>query len=438
LKRKAAFYTLGCKVNQYETNAMEKLFVEGGYEIVPFTEYADVYVVNTCTVTSVGDKKSRQILRRAKGQNPDAVIAAVGCMAQISPDEVKKLKVADVIIGTNHKGDILDAVNRVIEEKNSITLIDDVLKTDVFEETPLDFFEGRERAYIKIQEGCDRYCSYCIIPYARGAVRSRDEKEILKEAKRLGDGGFCEVVLTGIHVASYGRGSDTNLGRLLQKLSEIESIKRIRMSSIDPKAFTDEFIDILASLPKVCPHFHISLQSGSDLVLKKMNRRYTSDEYYDVLTKLREKIPSVSITTDVITGFPYESEEEFEASCRFVEKCGFAAVHIFPYSERKGTPAAKFPCSVEKSVRAERAKKMAEVAGKGKTGFMQKFIGEKMQVLIEQKTKNGLYEGFTDNYLKTVVSGDLIPGRIYSVTIGEIKGECLVGLNPVIIDKSGK
>lgn len=435
MKRKAAFFTLGCKVNQYETNAMEKLFSENGYEIVPFTGFADVYVVNTCTVTSIGDKKSRQMLRRAKGINPDAVIVAAGCMAQVAPDEIKKMDTVDVIIGTNHKSEILEAVEKAVADKKTISLIDDVSKTDFFEETPLSTFEGRERAYIKIQEGCDRFCSYCIIPYARGAVRSRDEEEIIAEAIRLGKNGFCEIVLTGIHVASYGRGKNTNLAFLLKRLSEIDTIKRIRTSSIDPVAFTDEFVDTVASLPKVCPHFHISLQSGSDLVLKKMNRRYSSDEYFAVLQKLRKKIPSVAITTDVITGFPYETDEEFEASCNFVKKCGFASAHIFPYSERKGTPAAKFPCSVPKNVRAERAKIMTKISEESKLSFMKQFVGKKMNVLIEQKTKDGYFEGFTDNYIKTLVSGDVIPGRIYGISISGIEGESLMATNPVIIDK---
>ncbi len=436
MNKKVAFYTLGCKVNQYETNAMEKIFLEGGYEVVPFTEFADVYVVNTCTVTSVGDKKSRQILRRARGQNPSAIIAAVGCMAQVSPEEIKKMGAADVIVGTNHKGDILRAVENAAKEK--AFLIDDVSKTDVFEETPLSTFEGRERAYIKIQEGCDRFCSYCIIPYARGAVRSRDEEDIIAEAIRLGENGFCEIVLTGIHVASYGRGKNTNLASLLKRLSEIETIKRIRTSSIDPVAFTDEFVDTVALLPKVCPHFHISLQSGSDLILKKMNRRYTTDEYFSVLQKLREKIPHVAITTDIITGFPYETDEEFAATCSFVKKCSFAAAHIFPYSERKGTPAAKFPCSVPKNIRAERAKVITKISNESKLAFMKQYIGEKMPVLIEQKAKDGCFEGFTHNYIKTLVSGNVIPGKIYEVLISEIKDDCLLSINPVIIDKQGK
>lgn len=425
MKKKVAFYTLGCKVNQYETNAMEKIFKEGGWEVVPFEEYADAYVINTCTVTSVGDKKSRQMLRRAKGQNEKAVIVAAGCMAQIAPDDVKKMGMVDVILGTNHKGEVLKAVEKATEGK--VWLLDDVSKTKIFEETPLDTFEGRERAYIKIQEGCDRFCSYCIIPYARGAVRSRDEEEILKEAKRLGEAGFCEIVLTGIHVASYGRGTDKNLASLLKKLSEIESIERIRTSSIDPLAFTDEFIDAVASLPKVCPHFHISLQSGSEEVLRKMNRRYTPDMYYEILCKLRKKIPDVAITTDVITGFPYESDEEFQKSREFVRKCGFSSAHVFPYSERRGTPAASFPCSVPKNIRAERAKLMSETAAESKMEFIKKFVGKKMHVLIERKNTDGFFEGFTGNYIKTLVSGNVTPGKIYEVTVRDIKGECLVG-----------
>lgn len=420
--KKVAFFTLGCKVNQYESNAMEKLFTDAGYIVVPFETAADVYVVNTCTVTSVGDKKSRNMLRRAKTYNPDAVIAAVGCLAQTAPEELAKIDCVDVIIGTNEKNNIVSACEQVLMEKKRITLVSDVSKIDFFEEMPLETFEGRQRAYVKIQEGCDRFCSYCIIPYARGAVRSRDEESILSEAKRLGGKGFSEIVLTGIHVASYGRNSDTNLGKLLEKINKIESVKRIRLSSIDPEAFTDDFIKILSENEKVCHHFHISLQSGSGVVLKKMNRRYTPQFYMEVLKKLRSAMPDVAITTDVITGFPYETNEEFEKSLNFVKEAGFAGIHVFPYSERKGTPAAKFKDVVPKAIRSERAHKMAELASELKHKFMEKFIGTQTTVLFEEINKSGIYEGFTPNYIRVFANAnENITGKILPVILTGIK-----------------
>ena len=420
--KKVAFFTLGCKVNQYESNAMEKLFTDAGYIVAPFETAADVYVVNTCTVTSVGDKKSRNMLRRAKTYNPDAVIAAVGCLAQTAPEELAKIDCVDVIIGTNEKNNIVSACEQVLLEKKKITLVSDVSKIDFFEEMPLETFEGRQRAYVKIQEGCDRFCSYCIIPYARGAVRSRNEESILMEAKRLGEKGFSEIVLTGIHVASYGRNSDTSLGMLIEKINKIESVKRIRLSSIDPEAFTDDLIKILSENEKVCHHFHISLQSGSEVVLKKMNRRYSPQFYMEVLKKLRSAMPDVAITTDVITGFPYETKEEFEKSLDFVKEAEFAGVHVFPYSERKGTPAAKFKDVVPKAIRSERAHEMSEQASKLKYKFMEKFIGAQTTVLFEEMNKSGLYEGFTPNYIRVFAKGnENIAGKILPVILTGIK-----------------
>lgn len=424
--KKAAFFTLGCKVNQYETNAMEKLFTDAGYQIVPFETAADVYVVNTCTVTSISDKKSRNMLRRAKSYNPNAVVAAVGCLAQTAPDEVEKIDCVDVIVGTNQKNNIVEACEKAMREKKRVSLFCDVSNTDYFEDMPLDFFDSRQRAYIKIQEGCDRFCSYCIIPYARGTVRSRDEGSILNEAKRLGRNNFPEIVLTGIHVSSYGRDTGTGLGELIKKIAEIDEIKRIRLSSIDPTAFDDDFIRILSEEEKVCRHFHISLQSGSATVLRKMNRHYTPHFYMSVLNKLRAAMPDVAITTDVIMGFPYETEEDFEKSLNFVKEAGFLNVHVFPYSERKGTPAAKFAESVPKAVRKERAQKMAEAASFLKHKFMEQFIGKKAEVLFEEKNKNGFFEGFTSNYIKVIVSSDKrITGKILPVKLTGIKDDMM-------------
>ena len=433
MTKKAAFYTLGCKVNQYETHAMEKMFQNDGYEIVPFDGFADVYIVNTCTVTGVGDKKSRQMLRRAKAKNPSAVIAAVGCLAQTDPKMLESLGCVDVIIGTNQKGEIVNLIHKFEKENTPVRKIENISQESRFEDTPIENFEGRQRAFIKIQEGCNKFCSYCIIPYARGRSRSRDEESILNEVNALCKKGFCEVVLTGIHVSSYGNDTGTSLAELLCKISEISEIKRIRLSSIDPNAFTDEFIYTVSSLPKVCPHFHISLQSGSDVVLKKMNRRYTSADYLDVLAKLRAAVPDVSVTTDIITGFPYESEKEFENTLNFVKKARLSGVHVFPYSERRGTPAVKFAESVPKDERARRAHVLSELAEEYKNAFAAKFVGRTLDVLFEQKNKADFYEGFTPNYIKVTaksdadVSGQILPVLIEKVQDGALSGKITSG-----------
>ena len=426
--KSVAFYTLGCKVNQYETNAMEKLFSDAGYVIVPFDAFADVYVVNTCTVTSIGDKKSRQVLRRARGINENAVIAAVGCMAQTAPEKIKDLKIADVIIGTNKKNEIVKRVEEAARSKKTVSSVETLDKDIPFEAMVIDNFEDRERAYIKIQEGCDRFCTYCIIPFARGAVRSAREEDIISQANTLANKGFSEVVLTGIHVASYGRDTDKTLHGLLQKISDIEGIKRIRLSSIDPMAFSDEFIENVSNLPKVCPHFHISLQSGSDLILKKMNRRYTCAEYMNTLLRIRDRIKDVAITTDVITGFPYETDKEFRESLEFVKRAGFSGVHVFPYSEREGTAASKFTESVPKSVRAERAHIMGELAKELKSEFLKQYTGKKMPVLFEKKHRDNLFEGFTPNYMRVACEADeSIVGKIADVSLEKSDGEMLFG-----------
>ena len=309
--KKVAFCTLGCKVNQYETNAMEKSFIEAGYEVVPFSDIADVYVINTCTVTGVGDKKSRQMIRRAKKNNEKAIVAAVGCMAQVAKDDVLKIKEADIVLGNNQKQKIVECVTRAMEEKQQISLVEDVMLDTAFEETPLDGFSGKDRAYIKIQDGCNKFCSYCIIPYARGHIRSRSIENIKKEATRLAENGFFEVTLTGIHVASYRDAYGNTLADVIKVVSEISKIARIRLSSIDPLAFTDEFIEKIKDVKKLCPHFHISLQSGSDKILSYMNRRYTTAKFSETVRKLRSVFPDLSVTTDIITGFPYETDKEF-------------------------------------------------------------------------------------------------------------------------------
>lgn len=403
--------------------------MQSGYETVPFEDYADVYVVNTCTVTSVGDKKSRQMLRRAKAKNPDAVIIAVGCLAQTNPEMLKSLGCVDIIIGTNQKREIINLIKEYEINRSPVQKIENMMQKCDFEDTPIENFEGRQRAFIKVQEGCNQFCSYCIIPYARGRSRSRKEESIIAEAEALGKNGFCEIVLTGIHVSSYGKDTNTSLTSLLRKISDLPQIKRIRLSSIDPNAFTSDFIAAVSCLPKVCPHFHISLQSGSDIVLKKMNRHYTAADYLAVLDKLRTAIPDIAVTTDIITGFPFEGEAEFYNTLEFVKKAKFSGVHVFPYSERSGTPAVNLAESVPKNERARRAHILAEIAEEYKSKFAAGFIGRTLDVLFEQKNKAGFYEGFTSNYLKvmaksqTDVSGQILPVLLEAEENGTLFGK---------------
>ncbi|MBR5218515.1 MAG: tRNA (N(6)-L-threonylcarbamoyladenosine(37)-C(2))-methylthiotransferase MtaB [Clostridia bacterium] len=409
--KKVKFFTLGCKVNQYESHAMESLFLKAGYDIAQKGEWADVCVINTCTVTGVSDKKSRQIIRRAKRENPKSVLAAVGCLAQVAPDALAKIEEIDVILGTSNKGEIVKAVEAAAREK--VIWIPE--KTKEFESLWIDSFSERTRAFIKIQDGCDRYCSYCIIPYARGPVRSRPMDEVCREIEGLAQKGYCEFVLTGIHVASYGRNSDDDLITLLQRVSDIDGVKRIRLSSLEPLAFTDGFIGAIAKLPKVCPHFHLSLQSGSEKILKLMNRRYTPEMYAHYVAKIRESIPDAAITTDVITGFPGEGEAEFCETVDFVKQIKLSDIHVFPYSERQGTRAAEFDGRVDVPEREERARRLIAVAAQLRDEFVSKYIGREVEVLWEQKTRDGLHSGFTKNYIK-VLSKEGETGAITRVT----------------------
>ncbi|HHY91013.1 MAG TPA: tRNA (N(6)-L-threonylcarbamoyladenosine(37)-C(2))-methylthiotransferase MtaB, partial [Clostridiales bacterium] len=314
-----AFYTLGCKVNQYETEAMKELFEKAGYTIVEAEGKADVYVINTCTVTNLGDRKSRQFIRRAKRNNPESIIAVVGCYAQIAPEEVLSIEGVNLILGTKDRNRIVEYVEQAKKSRGKINVVEDIMKADEFEEMPIEKMQGKTRAYLKIQEGCNQYCSYCIIPYARGPIRSRKLEDIVHEVRRLEQHGFKEIVLTGIHIASYGKdlGKNTLLD-VIRSVHNAEGIQRIRLSSIEPTIMTEAFVEELSKLEKVCPHFHLSLQSGCDETLKRMNRKYTTDEYRRVVHRLRKIWPDVSITTDIMVGFPGETEEEFEKTMDFV------------------------------------------------------------------------------------------------------------------------
>ena len=337
--KKVAFCSLGCKVNQYETNAMAQKFIEHGYEVVEFDEYADVYIVNTCTVTNVADRKSRQMLRRAKEINKDATLVACGCYAQVAKEELKKIPEIDLIIGNNEKNDIIQIVENHIAQKGAEDLVSDVMYKLDYVELGTTTYTEKTRAVIKVQDGCDRFCSYCLIPYARGHIRSRKIENVIEEIKKVVEEGINEVVITGIHIASYGRdfkGENIGLIDLLEEINKIQGLHRIRLGSIEPTIITDEFVERLSKLDKICDHFHLSLQSGCTETLKRMNRRYTTEEFRDVTKRLRSKFPNAALTTDIIVGFPGETDEEFNTTYEFLKEIAFYKMHIFKYSQRKG------------------------------------------------------------------------------------------------------
>ena len=405
--KKAASFALGCKVNQYESEAIAELFQEKGYEIVGIDEEADVYVINTCTVTNFGDKKSRQLIRKVKRQNENAIVAVVGCYAQTAPQELMKVEGVNLVIGTKDRAQIVEMVENYKTEHGVENHVSDIMKERVFEPLSIQKLANRTRAYLKIQDGCSQYCSYCIIPYARGPIRSRDPQDVLAEVKRLAENGFKEVVLTGIHVASYGKDRhDTSLLEILRQVHEVEGIERIRFSSIEPNVVTEEFAQAIADMPKVCDHFHLSLQSGCDKTLKEMNRKYDTEKYRQAAATLRKYLPEVALTTDIIAGFPGETEEDFQASYDFAKEIGFAKIHAFPYSPKRGTPAAARKDQLLNAVKAERSHRLIELSDKMADDFIQAYVGKEVEVLYERAIGEGIYEGHTTNYIKVKGTSD--------------------------------
>ena len=429
--KKVAFYTLGCKVNQYETEAMLELFEKEGYEKAETEDYADVYVINTCTVTHMSDRKSRQYIRRMKKKNPDAIIAVVGCYSQVSPEEILSIDEVNLVMGTNDRKKIVEEVKK-IDASRKVSTVDDIMKVKAFEEIEINKTNGKTRAFMKIQDGCDRYCSYCIIPYARGRVRSRDLESIVKEVENLASNGYKEVVLTGIHVASYGKDikdSDIKLLDVIKQINYIEGIERIRLSSVEPILFTDEFVEAVSTMDKVCPHYHLSLQSGCDETLKRMKRRYTTEEYKAIVDRLRAAIPNVSITTDVIVGFPGETNEEFDKTYEFLKDIELTHMHVFKYSPRKGTPAATMENQVDPSTKHDRSEKLLQLNEENFNKFGQKMLDKEFNVLFEQKVGDNKYEGLTENYVKVIVESDNdISEQILKVKIKDVKNEFLEGI----------
>lgn len=428
--KKAAFYTLGCKVNQYETEAMTELFKNRGYEITDFSSPADVYVINTCSVTSISDRKSRQIIRRAKKENPDSIVIATGCYAQVAPNEVLAIDDVNLIIGTNDRNRIVDMAES-IKPTDKKSLVGDILKMHTFEEMKVSDYEHMTRAYIKIQEGCNQFCTYCIIPYARGPIRSRDPEEVVKEAQRLADDGFSEIILVGIHIASYGLDTkNTSLADIIRRVNKVRGVKRIRLSSIEPMTLNSEFTEKISSADKLCHHFHLSLQSGCDETLKRMNRRYTSAEYEEIVNAIRKHFPDAAVTTDIMVGFPGETEEEFSKSASFADKMKFADMHIFQYSVRPGTPAAKYKNQISPQVKEQRSKVLERIRNKNTADFLLGFVGKTMEVLFERciKGENDIYEGKTTNYINVHVKSDEdLSFKYRNVFIEKIDGETAIG-----------
>ncbi|WP_346848423.1 MULTISPECIES: tRNA (N(6)-L-threonylcarbamoyladenosine(37)-C(2))-methylthiotransferase MtaB [unclassified Clostridium] len=430
---KVALYTLGCRVNSYESEAMAEKFIKEGYEVVSFDEFSDVYVINTCTVTNMGDKKSRQMIGRARRHNPEAIIAVVGCYSQIASDEIAQIEGVDVVLGSRNKGDIVYWVNRAREESKQVVEVKDVLKNNKFEQLAINEYQDKTRAFLKIQDGCNRFCSYCLIPFARGGVCSKEPEEILKEVKELSKNGFKEIILSGVHTASYGVDLEGNwdLVKILEEINKIEGIERIRIGSIDPTFFTEGVIEKICNLEKMCPHFHLSLQSGCDATIRRMNRKYTAQEYKDVVENLRKYMKDVSITTDIIVGFPGESNVEFEATYEFLKGIKLSKMHIFKYSKRTGTKAAEMPFQVDGLIKEERSKKLIELNNALEVEFMEKFIGREMRVLYEEAIsgKENTYVGYTENYIKVITESDEnLEGKIVPTKLAAVKQENMIGI----------
>ena len=427
---KIAFYTLGCKVNQYETQALEQLVTQRGHSLVPFEEAADAYVINTCTVTAVSDKKSRQVIRRARKAAPDAVIAVCGCYPQTHPDDVEKLGV-DLISGTGDRTGFVDLLEREWSDRQPITALDDAFQRRTFEPLPAGGLEGRTRAMLKMEDGCVNFCSYCIIPYARGRVRSLPLADCVRQARELEAAGYREIVLTGIEISSWGQ----DLEGKPELIEAIEAIcqglspdTRVRLGSLEPRTITPDFCRRAAALPNLCPHFHLSMQSGCDTVLARMNRKYDSNRYYESVKFLHEAYDRPAVTTDLIVGFPGEMEEEFQQTLDFIQKCAFSAMHIFPYSKRPGTPAAKLPGQVLNAVKEERAHRAAQIARTMQDAYLDSWVGETVPVLFEEE-RDGLWRGHTTRYCEvTVQSAQPLHNQLRQVRLTGRDGGALQGV----------
>ena len=435
MQRVVKFITLGCKVNQYETNAMAQKFLEKGYKVIEEYEQngekPDICIINTCTVTNMSDRKSRQMLRREKENNEKVIVVAVGCYAQVAKEELKKIPEIDLVLGNNEKVDIVKYVEDYINENENNIEIEDVMQSRLFSDFGDITFTEKTRAVVKIQDGCDRFCSYCIIPYARGRVRSRKPESIISEITKIAEKDIKEVVITGIHIASYGKDfkEEYKLIDLLEEINKIDGIERIRLGSIEPLLITDEFVERLKKLDKICHHFHLSLQSGCDETLKRMNRRYTTAQFREIVKRLRNAYNDVNLTTDIIVGFPGETEEEFEKTYQFLDEIKFYKMHVFKYSQRKGTKAAVMQNQIPGDIKELRSRRLIELSNKNEFEINQKYIGKKVEVLFEEE-KEGVFKGHTANYILVYCNDEK---ENLSNKIQEV--ECIQNLNDHILAK---
>ena len=435
--KKAALHNLGCKVNAYETEAMAQKLEDAGYEIVPFNEKADVYIINTCSVTNMADRKSRQMLHKAKKMNEDAVVVAAGCYVQTATEKLLEDLSVDILIGNNKKKDIVEELQKYFDDNKYNKNVIDINATNEYEELELATVTEHTRAYIKIQDGCNQFCSYCIIPYARGRIRSREFDNIKQEVTELAQKGFKEIVLTGIHLSSYGN-NENKLIDVVEMIAGIEGVERIRLGSLEPNIVTEDFAKRLAKVDKICPHFHLSMQSGCDNTLKRMNRHYTSDEYFEKCELLREYFDNPAFTTDVIVGFPGETQEDYEISREFVKKVRFSELHVFKYSKRDGTVAAKMENQISEPVKTERSEDLIKVGENLTMEYRRKFIGKKVSVLFEEIINvagENYWVGHTKEYIKVIMKSDKdISGDIKNVSLIGFANECL---NCENIEKKG-
>lgn len=421
--RTVAFHTLGCKVNQYDTQAMRERFEEAGFRTVDFEDRADVYVVNTCTVTGTGDKKSMQTIRRCHRNNPNAAIVVTGCLAQRAADELK-LPGVRLVLGTQRRGEVVQLLAQALEQDCALIAVE-TLRQAPFEHLTVHAHEGHTRATMKIQEGCDRWCAYCVIPAVRGPVRSMPLAQVREEAGRLAKAGYRELIVTGIHLASYGRERGERLIDAIQAVHDVPGVDRVRLGSLEPVVVTEDFCRALAAMSRLCPQFHLSLQSGSDTVLARMKRRYTAEEYLRAVELLREYLPGCALTTDVLCGFPGETDEEAAETLRFVEKAAFARIHVFPYSRRSGTMADRMPNQVPQAVKNRRAQELIALGNKLEASYAKELIGQDAEVLFEQPAGDGLCEGYTKTYVR--VRAQAQPGELKTVRIVRADGALLFG-----------
>lgn len=425
---KVALTTLGCKVNQFETETMEGLFKQKGYEIVPFTEKADFYVINTCSVTSLGDRKSRQVIRRANRQNDKAIIAVCGCYSQVHPEEIKAIEGVRVVLGTKERHHIVEYVEQVAREDGILDEVGNIMEAHDFEDIPLYDMPQRTRAFLKIEDGCQNFCSYCIIPYARGPVKSRHLANIHAEAEKLVAAGFKEIVLTGIHLGAYGRdlAADVTLADACREVLKVKGLKRLRLGSLESIELSPELFTLIRNDERFCAHLHLPLQAGSDAVLKAMNRQYDTAEFAKLIARVESEVPGIAVSTDIIVGFPGETEEDFKQGLDFVSKMNFSRMHVFPYSKRSGTPAAARKDQIPENIKKERAQRMQNLAAAKTMEFHRKFLGKELRVLFET-AQAGLTDGLTDNYIRVYTKSPVVPGELYTVKLEKLYKDGLYG-----------